>query len=265
MSSSAVDSFIEKWLISEPWHRLLLSFESAQTRPLRSLLECIGFELRTAALDSSDPRVATTKLAWWHEEWQRLANGEPRHPLTSALAHRQMLPIDVQAGARWIDSAWRLAEDVSDPDLPARRRRWQDFTQAQSITLTIDEDARDNGRGHALALLVERLLHWRADLGRGRLPLPLVITAGPSLDRARLAAGDARSRDALGDYARALAEAVTSEAGMARTSPYRRAQLALARLRARQLQRSPALAWADAPPLPPLRSAFAVWRAFRRP
>lgn len=264
MSGAAIDSFIEKWLAAEPWHRLLLSFESAQTRTLRTLLECIGFELRATALDSSDPRVATTKLGWWREEWQRLSAGEPRHPLTLELARIRSQPVDAQAGARWIDAAWRLAADVSDADLRARWQRWQDFTQAQSAAVAIDADTHDIGRTHALALIAERLLHWRVDLAHGRLPLPLNLAAGTGLDRAGLAVDSAQSRVALGDYAEALAEVAAEEAGIASASSYRRAQLALARLRAGQFQRLPALAWGEAPPLPRLRSAFAVWRAYRR-
>lgn len=36
--------------------------------------------------ECSDPGVAHIKFAWWLEELQRLANGQPRHPITRAMA-----------------------------------------------------------------------------------------------------------------------------------------------------------------------------------
>lgn len=43
-------------------------------------------ELTGVLNDCSDPGVAHIKFAWWQEELQRLANGQPRHPVTQALA-----------------------------------------------------------------------------------------------------------------------------------------------------------------------------------
>lgn len=45
---------------------------------LKELLDAVPLEV-------SDPGVAGVKLAWWREEIERLAHGQPRHPLTTWL------------------------------------------------------------------------------------------------------------------------------------------------------------------------------------
>ena len=56
-----------------------------------------------AARDGQDPGVARLKLQWWREELQRLAEGQPRHPITQALRDCGVTPdwqIDTLAAGR---------------------------------------------------------------------------------------------------------------------------------------------------------------------
>lgn len=275
------DSFVEKWLDAEPWHRLLLVFEPAATRGLRQLLESIGFELRTAALDSSDVRVAAGKLAWWADEWRLLADDAPRHPLTVALRTLATAPIDPSAGAAWANAALALASEDSDADVDAWIARWQPFAAAQADAaspwlrphgLPTGRNESDAGSGsdrqqeasstmHALSLACERLPRLHIDLQRGRLPVPLSALAGQRLDRAGFRGGEPRAEAAIADLARQLAPPLDAATKDRAACGYRRGQLALARLRARRLQQRPAEAWEGRTRLPPLRGAFAAWRA----
>lgn len=43
-------------------------------------------EVDDAVDECTDPGVARTKLAWWHDEVERLYAGRPQHPVTRALA-----------------------------------------------------------------------------------------------------------------------------------------------------------------------------------
>ena len=265
MSEADCASFIDKWLAAEPWHRLLLVFEQSTQRDARRLLESVGYELRSAALDSSDPRVVATKLGWWADEWKWLAAGQPRHPLTLALRQIARSDVDAQAGNAWIAAAAALAESDSDADLAARRARWQRYTQAQAVACQVWLDSRHiDPQTHADALLVERALRLDLDLSRGRLPVPLNMLAEAGATRSQLAAGEATAQRALAAYMDALAAALDlNEPTMRQVSRYRRAQAALARLRADQLRRDPASRWTGVKPLSAWRSVLAVWRVSR--
>jgi phytoene synthase len=281
MSTSAgSDSFVDKWLGAEPWHRLLLVFEPSATRGTRQLLESIGFELRSAALDSSDVRVAGGKLAWWAEEWRMLAAGTPRHPLTVALRDLAAAPVDPAAGAAWASAALSLAREDSDAGIDAWIARWQPFAAAQARAFAPwlragdgdsggdaahadrGSDSRDPAsRMHALALACERLPRLRTDIERGRLPVPLSTLAAQRLDRAGFRSDEPRANAAIEDLCRELAPHLAEAMNERTGTGYRRGQLALARLRIRSLQQRPAEAWQGRTRLPPMRAAFAAWRA----
>lgn len=262
----AADAFIDKWLQAEPWHRLLLLFEPASQRRLRCLVESLGYELRSAALDSSDARVGSAKLGWWLQEWQRLAQGLPSHPLTQALATAGTISASAEAGARWIAAAAALAEDTVDTDLDAARRRLATYCSSQhTATATLFSVADDDdagAEGHALALLAERLPMAAKDLARGRLPVSLSVLAESGLTRSELGRDEAATAAVIAAQARALHGPL--HAIVARLScPYRRSQAALARLLVAGVARDGRAAWDGQHRLPPLRSVFAVWRARR--
>jgi phytoene synthase len=257
--------FVAKWLEAEPWHRLLLVFESQERRRARQLIEALGYELRHTALDSSDARVVAAKIGWWLDEWRLLAAGTPRHPLTIALAAIATGPITAQAGSVWIGAAARLADDVSDMNLQARIGRWQVYTQAQAeASIRWLPVASDEARCHAAVLLMERIAHAQADLEKGRLPVPLDVMAGQSLTRMQLAQAGTETDSVWVAYADRLADTLRPSI-LPDPGRYRRAQAAVSNLRASWIRRNPQRTGRQRERLPPLRSAFAVWRAFRLP
>lgn len=270
----AEGGFIDTWLAAEPWHRLPGLFEAPAQRPARQLLEAIGFQLRNAALDSSDARVSAVKLPWWHEEMTLLGRGQPRHPLTRALAALQDgAGIDEERGRQWVLAAARLASDASDADLAARLPRWQDYARAQQLASTpwLPAAAGDD-RLHGLALLAERLSAMAHDQRLGRLSLPLRQMARHGLDRAAVAAGtdDPAVAAALAGYAGELAAALAGALAEARRkaqgtsgSAYRRGQARLAQAMARHAARQPAQAWAGRQRLPGALAVLSVWRVSR--
>ncbi|HEY9143615.1 MAG TPA: hypothetical protein VIM90_06240, partial [Arenimonas sp.] len=104
----AIEHFVAKWQRREP--------EMAQAEvfcppPLRMRYRAWGtllHELREAAFELSDARVAEVKSQWWAEELLGLAEGRSRHPVTAPLAG---LPADWPALVHAI---------VALPAMPAR-------------------------------------------------------------------------------------------------------------------------------------------------
>lgn len=75
--------------------------------------------------ESSDPGVAHIKFAWWQEELQRLANGQPRHPVTQAMA-------EMALSHETIISLGQIVEHYDrhiDLKQPANYRQLIDFLQ----------------------------------------------------------------------------------------------------------------------------------------
>ncbi|HDR9295379.1 TPA: squalene/phytoene synthase family protein, partial [Burkholderia multivorans] len=58
----------------------------AAVEPRLTALFALRRELEETVKEISDPTVGHTKLAWWHKELAALANGQPSHPVTQALA-----------------------------------------------------------------------------------------------------------------------------------------------------------------------------------
>lgn len=261
--TAAAAGFVGKWLQREPWHRLLLVFQPAPRRGLVELVEAIGLELRTAALASSDPRVSAGKLGWWAQDAGRWPDASA-HPLLRALAQHPDAIAIADAGALrdWVAAAGGLAGDAAATDLEALLQPWLTFSRAQAAAFDLHD--RSDGRAHALSLLAERLPQARQALAQGGLPVPLTSLAGHGGSRAALATDPRLLAAVLREHAVELIHAL---AGSVAGNRYRRGQAALARLRLRQLARLPTLSddQRPVPPLPPLRSALAVWRASSGP
>ena len=77
------------------WFAWLFAPDSA--RPLLEFAFALERELRSIAEARIDHGVAHLKLHWWREEIQRLAQGEPRHPLT-----RVAFAAAPDAGPAWL-------------------------------------------------------------------------------------------------------------------------------------------------------------------
>jgi len=63
-----------------------LLFEAPAQRRAVIAVHAFMHEIGEILDEVTDPGVAQTKLAWWHEEIARMYGGEPRHPVTKALA-----------------------------------------------------------------------------------------------------------------------------------------------------------------------------------
>lgn len=63
-----------------------LLFAGSDSVPGLLAINALHTEISTVADECSEPGVAAVKLNWWAEELQRLRSGNPRHPVTQAMA-----------------------------------------------------------------------------------------------------------------------------------------------------------------------------------
>ena len=62
-------------------------FVAAPEKPLFHVWGALLHELKHTLFELSDSNVTTIKTTWWADEFQRLANAQPRHPITQALSN----------------------------------------------------------------------------------------------------------------------------------------------------------------------------------
>lgn len=82
------------------WYAWL--FAPPEARAALAALFALEVELRSIADSRVDHAVAHLKLQWWREEFLRLEQGQPRHPLTQAARN----------AAPSASSAWRPMQDL---------------------------------------------------------------------------------------------------------------------------------------------------------
>ncbi len=77
--------FISKWYAREPEMQFTEVFVPASDKLLFHVWGALLHELKHTLFELSDAHITETKAAWWADEFQRLADGQPRHPITQAL------------------------------------------------------------------------------------------------------------------------------------------------------------------------------------
>lgn len=127
----------------------------------------------------SDAGVGAVKLTWWQEELVRLSDGQPRHPVTQALAssvHSNAFSID---GLNEVIEAARM--DLEYGSYPTLREltlychRAGGGVADLARRLSHDQGAEAAAFAHDLAIgleLTRMLRHLRRDLAAGRCYIP---------------------------------------------------------------------------------------------
>jgi hypothetical protein len=77
--------FVAKWYAREPEMQFAEVFVPASDKLLFHVWGALLHELKHTLFELSDQHVTEIKTAWWADEFQRLSNGQPRHPITQAL------------------------------------------------------------------------------------------------------------------------------------------------------------------------------------
>jgi Phytoene/squalene synthetase len=233
--STALDSFLEKWLARWPEWRVVESFVPVSQRRLAIAWFALQQEFTDAMNIAGDPLPADAKLGWWGEELRDWSRQRSRHPLGRVLEPHCAPWFEL---AETLPALIRLRERPLDPDSAFGAARPLAIAIAGVEHALFPWPASDE----AIQALCAQLLAARLE-GAGEAAVPL-----------RVAAAEAPTRD---DWFGELLLRWPSR----NTGPLpRRLAAALARS---QLQRSGAGRESIATLSPP-RALWLGWRAARR-
>ncbi len=191
-----------------------LLFADRDTTPGLLAISALHAEISTIADDCSEPGVAAVKLNWWAEELERLRQGQPRHPVSQAMAsaiadHGLDATVldELVTGAR-MDLEYGTYPSFRELSVYCHRLG---VTPAQiAVQICGHEDpgslavAHDLGMGLQLVRMLRRLPRH---LSGGRVYLPEDELTQAGVDRDRLLAGHTDD---------ALTPVLTEHAGRAR-------------------------------------------------
>jgi len=236
--STALDSFLDKWLARWPEWRVVETFVPVDQRRLAIAWFALQQEFTDAMNISGDPLPADAKLAWWGEELRDWSRHRSRHPLGRVLEpHR----------APWFELAEALPTLVRLRERPLDAESAFDAVRPLAVAIAGVEHALFPASvgDEAIQALCAQLLAARLE-GAGEAAVPL-----------RIATAEGSTRVAwLGELLRRWP---SRDARLLGPLP-RRLAAALARS---QLQRSAAGGESIATLSPP-RALWLGWRAARR-
>lgn len=220
MSSSAFDDYLTQWRGANPRRALAWLFLRPDERTCFGALAALAQEWHKSAREVSEPQVAVAKLGWWHEEMQRAAQGDARHPLTHGLfadARAQSVPL-----AFWTAPVDALGMALAAPpaaDFAAQCAAAAPLANALAALETrvwfgAGANPARAARVAMFARLCADLRALAAEVGRGRSPLPMHLMARHGLTIDGLDHDSAGRRAALRDYAQALQRGLADAAKM---------------------------------------------------
>jgi phytoene synthase len=248
-------------------------------RPRLAALFDIEHQMMASARPGMDHAVAHARLAWWQEECERLAAGQPRHPRTAALlrATRQAAGAAPDLSPLVDAVRWDLANAVPENRGEVERRcdNWARGLfrhlapgPANSGVSRAGISAWLEGAGRAVEEL-SMLTQVRRDAARGRLRLPLDELAAQGVEPGGLSAADyppqlvahlaSRHRALRADLVRRLLDLDRAARPGLRTALV---WIALAASDSRRAERSLAVPGAGSR-LAPLADTWTAWRAAR--
>lgn len=272
-SEQALQTYVDKWLATQPEQRTALAFVPPRSYPGHIALAALEQELLGAAYGIREPHVAATKLHWWLEELAAAGQGGGRHPLTQVLFDDPRAARIAQE--RWLAPVLAALAQLEEGSAADFAGQLAAAAPLHGALAALEDawwfgDAGSPERASRLAILTHLLHALRRlddDAERDRLPLPMAVLARHRLSRAQLRQDSTARTAAVHDQLRQLAEA-WHEAGrlpgplsvfravesVAATRLLRRAAAASHPLRILQQGTRPGS----------LSITFAAWRAARR-
>lgn len=214
----ALRSYVDKWLVVQPYQRAALPFVDPQRYPGHIALAALEQEWLSASYGIREPQVAATKLNWWAEELAGAGTSGGRHPLT------QVLFGDPRAGdidaSVWLAPVLAALEQLEqgtaasfDEQLTAAAPLHGALARLETLWWFGPDAAAEKAvRVATLAHLLHALRRLQDDAERDRLPLPMSQLARFGLARGQLRqpseARDQAVRAQLDDLRQAWFEAV---------------------------------------------------------
>lgn len=198
----AIEHFVAKWQRREPEMAQAEVFCPPALRPRYRAWGSLLHELREAAFELSDARVAEVKSQWWAEELLGLAEGRSRHPVTAPLAGT---PADWPA---LVHALVELPATLVRPgDTAAALQRFDVLAAAIARTEAQLFDAAPGPRDAdavAVHLLLHRLPEGLAAEDQAGLPMNLLARHGLTAAQVAAGQGEPLLRDWAGELLAAL-------------------------------------------------------------
>ncbi len=267
----ALGSFVEKWIAAEPELGIALNFLPPPQRDGDAAWACLVREIAHATFSIREVEVAQVKLNWWYEELLRAGQGEPRHPLTQALAKR--FDLSVVPIASWqsvIAAALQQRERDPAPDFASQiagfEQLYVPFAQIEA-TLFESGDALATAQLDALVHALLEVAGVARVLENGHLALPLDLLARHRLRRDQLAADSSERRRAAAEQLQAIIAGFDQLAlNLPALALMHRASLLANRWRAKQAASAsdPVAAMVRLSTKLSIATTWSIWRAARR-
>ncbi|KFL37634.1 hypothetical protein [Arenimonas donghaensis] len=250
--TDAIEHFVAKWQRREPEMAQAEVFCPPALRQRYRAWGALLHELREAAFELSDARVAEVKGQWWAEELLGLAEGRSRHPVTAPLR---------EVTAPWqalVHALLALPQHDARPgDTPAALARLAPLAAAIAATEAGVFDARpapQDADAVAVHLLLFRLPEGLASDDQAGLPMRLLARHGLSAAEVAAGQGDALLRDWAAELLAASPPADTHD------SQFRRLRTGFDRARLARLAKGRGF-----DPPGPFATLLRAWRLARRP
>ncbi|MEO8364885.1 MAG: phytoene/squalene synthase family protein [Pseudoxanthomonas sp.] len=173
--STALDSFLDKWLTRWPEWRVVETFVPASQRRLAIAWFALQQEFTDAMNIDGDPLPADAKLSWWGEELRDWGRQRSRHPLGRVLEpHR----------APWFELAEALPVLVRLRERPHDAQGAFDAVRPLAVAIAGVEHALFPGPAGDMAIdaLCAQLLATRLE-GAGEVAVPLHVAAAQAPTR----------------------------------------------------------------------------------
>ena len=270
-STRTLDSFVAKWVATEPELGIALNFLPPSDRVSEAAFACLSRELAHACFAIREGDVAVAKLGWWNEELLRSTQGESRHPLTQTLAF--CVEISNIAASSWqavINAALEQRERDPATDFAAQIAGFEQFFKPLAhieATLFGNRDAVATSRVGSLANALREVAGVARVLENGHLAFPLDGLARHRLRRDQLGVDSPERRRAASEQLRAIGAAFDELAKRnTRLAVVTQASLHADRTRARKAcaATDPFAELARQLPKLSMSTTWKVWRAARR-
>lgn len=255
----------------------LLFLPAAQREPAMALY-AFWLEVREINDECADPEIARVKLAWWHEEVQRMYACQPRHPLACALApvaaHYALAAHEFDALLAALVQHVGTAAYPTYQALREHGRRTRGRIESLAAAIAGHADSMSAARAADLGATLEILAiiqNIGTDTQRGRVYLPQEDLArfGVTTEDVRAGCDNAAMRALIGrslervqrELAHNAAALAGDDSAWASSS---RLAITTAQALVAKIAAAPQALWREPPALSPLRLLWNAWRAARR-
>ncbi|MEO6171736.1 MAG: hypothetical protein ABIP02_01325 [Arenimonas sp.] len=164
--------FVSKWYAREPEMQFAEVFVPASQKQLFRAWGALLHEVKHTLFELSDTNVTQIKTAWWADEFQRLAQAQPRHPVTHTLT-------DIPASWTTLSSSLFTVIETASERSSDTEQAIANFLPFANALVAIEDklfSAKSSSPAENVAVhcLLHRLPHGLADEDRARIPMHLI-------------------------------------------------------------------------------------------